>query len=81
MLNEKERLKKEFAEWTEKYVEAYEHYKSLQSEIYSKRKNDPPFILNEKSYPEYMKAEKEVEIAEVKRREILERIFKLRNEE
>ena len=76
----KEELMKEYAKWTAKYIKADEYLKSLLPPVVDLYKGEKlqPFILTEESLAEFERAEKDVETALNKLREILEKLSQLR---
>ena len=76
----KEELMKEYAKWTAKYIKADEYLKSLLPPVVDLSKGEKlqPFILTEESLAEFERAEKDVETALNKLREILEKLSQLR---
>ena len=76
----REQLLKEHAEWTVKYVKADEHLKSLLPPIadLSKGEKLQPFIPTEESLAEFSSAERDINTALTKLREIMEKLSQLR---
>ena len=76
----KEELLKEHTKWTVKYVNADKHLKDLLPSVANLSAGEKlqPFIITEESLAEFERAEKDVETALSKLREILEKLSKLR---
>lgn len=76
----REELLKEHTEWTVKYVNADKHLKDLLPPVANLSAGEKlqPFIVTEESLAEFESAEKDVETALNKLREIREKLSQLR---
>jgi len=79
-MGKKEKLTKEYTEWTVKYIEADNRLKSLLPNLteLSKGEKLQPFTLTKESVAEFASAKKEVDTALAKLREILDTLSDLR---
>lgn len=79
-MGKKEKLTKEYTEWTVKYIEADNRLKSLLPNVaeLSRGEKLQPFIVTKESVAEFASAKKEVDTALSKLREIWDTLSDLR---
>jgi hypothetical protein len=74
LVETEEELKRQFTEWTVKYVKANEYFNSLLPSADLSQ----PFLITPELLDEFTRAQKEVETALTKQREIIEKLSQLR---